>query len=200
MRDVGIGTGPHGVAVGDGRAHMTRAALRAGALAWAGVMLILAVAAAPAPRQPTPADELVGQHVTICSYGVRLETRVARAEWTREVAGATAPGNEMWAVAVVDVTNQGAADESLYTFARLRDERGREFKWAQYSPDPIDLAAAYGVKGSYESFAPGVTEQSVMVFAVASDARTLTLEADPADPASCAHPDGVETTDAPVAP
>jgi hypothetical protein len=161
-------------------------AVRAAVLAWACAMLTLALAATPAPRQPTPADTLFGQRVTICSYGVKLEALVARAEWAKAVAGATAPGDGMWAVAVVDVTNLGGAEESLYTFAKLRDERGREFKWAQYPPDPIDLSAAYGVKGAYEYFAPAVTEPSVMAFAVPSDAKSLTLRDDPIDPAACA--------------
>jgi hypothetical protein len=151
----------------------------------ASAMLALLVAAAPAPAQATPADTLLGQRAVICSYGVRIEAHVARAEWTKTVIGATAPGNGMWVVAIVDVTNLGSANEGLYTFAKLRDERGREFKWAQYPPDPIDLAAAYGVKGSYEYFTPGVTEQSIMTFVVAGDAQTLTLQDNSVDPASC---------------
>jgi hypothetical protein len=90
----------------------------------------------------------------------------------------------MWVVTSVDVTNQGRTAES-HTFAKLRDERGREFKWAQYPPDPIDLAAAYGVKGAYLSFSPGITEPSVITFVVPGDSTTLTLLPDPVDPASC---------------
>jgi len=151
----------------------------------ASLMLPLLATAAPAAAQPTPADTLVGQRATICSYGVPIEVQVARAEWTKTAAGATAPGNGMWAIAIVDVTNRGQAQESLYTFAKLRDNLNREFKWSQYPPDPIELPGAYGVKGAYESFAPGVTEQSAMSFLVAGDAKTLTLEQDSVDPAAC---------------
>ena len=151
----------------------------------ASLMLSLVGGTGTASAQPTPADTLVGRSTTICSYGVPIQLQVARAEWTKSVIGATAPGNGMWVVAIVDVTNQGLSDESLYTFAKLKDERGREFKWMQYPPDPIDLAAAYGVKGSYESFSPGVTEQSVITFLVAGDVKTLTIEENSVDPAAC---------------
>jgi hypothetical protein len=151
-------------------------------------LLALVATAAPTPAlaQPTPADTLVGKAAITCSYGVPIEARVARAEWTKTVVGDTAPGNGMWVVAVVDIMNRGQAQESLYSFFKLKDERGREFKWAQYPPDPINLAAAYGVKGSYENFTPGVTEQSIMTFVVAGDAKTLTLEQNALDPAACA--------------
>jgi hypothetical protein len=157
---------------------------------FASICAALALTAITAPplalAQPTPADTLIGKAATMCSYGVPIELRVARAEWTKTVVGATAPGNGMWVVAVVDVMNRGQAQESLYSFAKLKDERGREFKWADYPPDPIELASAYGVKGSYEYFTPGVTEQSVMTFVVAGDARTLTIEQNSLDPAACA--------------
>src|SRR4051794_2125145 len=101
-------------------------------------LAVIATGAPPAAlAQPTPADTLVGKRATMCSYGVPIEAQVARAEWTKTVLGATAPGNGMWVVAVVDVMNRGQAEESLYTFFKLRDERGRDFKWAQYPPDPI---------------------------------------------------------------
>jgi hypothetical protein len=157
-------------------------------LSVACLVLSLLVPVVPVYAQPTPADTLVGQTVTFCSYGVPIEAQVARAEWTKTAAGATAPGNGMWVVAIVDVTVKGQSEEGLYTFAKLRDQAGREFKWAQYPPDPIDLAAAYGVKGSYERFTPGVTEQSVMSFLVAGDARTLTIEQNSVDPSACGAP------------
>jgi hypothetical protein len=151
----------------------------------ASLMLSLLGGASSVSAQPTPADTLVGRSTTMCSYGVPIQLQVARAEWTKSVIGANAPGNGMWVVAIVDVTNQGQSDEGLYTFAKLKDERGRDFKWAQYPPDPIDLAAAYQVKGTYERFTPGVTEQSVIAFLVAGDVKTLSIEADSLDPAAC---------------
>jgi hypothetical protein len=149
------------------------------------VLALVAAAPLPAMAQPTPADTLIGKRATICSYGVPIELHVVRAEWTKTVVGVTAPGNGMWVVAIVDVTNQGLEREGLYTFAKLKDERGRDFKWAVYPPDPIELAAAYDVKGTYEYFMPGVTEQSVISFVVAGDVRNLTLEPDSLDPSAC---------------
>jgi hypothetical protein len=133
---------------------------------------------APAPTSGNPAETLLGQRAVACNYGVELELVVARVEWTKTVAGATAPGNAMWVVAFLDVTNLSTQAEALYGAgsARVVDERGRQFNWAQYPPDPVDLSRAYGVKGSYEDFAPGITETTVAVFQVPGDVRTLTLE------------------------
>ena len=50
---------------------------------WASLMLPLLAPAAPAAAQPAPADTLVGQRATICSYGVPIDVQVARAEWTK---------------------------------------------------------------------------------------------------------------------
>jgi hypothetical protein len=144
------------------------------------------IAATCHPSPPAnPAETLLGQRMTMCSYGVPIELTVARAEWTKTVIGVDAPGNGMWAVLIFDVTNKGVKDESLYSFAKLRDERGREFKWASYPPDPIDLSRAYGVKGSFEKFSPGVTEQSIAAFVVPPDVQSLTLLDASLDPAPC---------------
>lgn len=132
-------------------------------------------AATPTPL-PNPAQTLIGQQVNACGYGVPFTFAVADAQWVKNVAGVDAPGNAMWAVAFMDVTNQGTTPTNLYNGqAKVRDDRGREFPWAEYPPDPVDVARALGVKGRFENFAPGITERSVMLFAVPADARTLTL-------------------------
>jgi hypothetical protein len=137
----------------------------------------LAALAGPPPAPSNPAETLVGQHATVCSYGVPIEIAVTRVEWTKTVLSDTAPGNAMWAVAIIDVTNQGTTNEALYgsASAKVVDERGREFDWRQYPPDPVDLGRAYGVKGSYENFSPGITEASVAIFQVPGDVQRLTL-------------------------
>lgn len=136
-----------------------------------------AVASAPAVRAPaTPADSLVGQRATLCAYGVETEVAVARVEWTKTVAGETAPGNAMWIVAFIDVTNLGTMNGGLYDSLLVRDSRGREFLWRTYPPNPIDFARAYGVKGAFEHFAPGITEQTVASFQVPDNVGPLTLE------------------------
>lgn len=134
--------------------------------------------APPPAAAANPAETLVGQRATTCSYGVDLELSVARVEWTKSVLGLDAAGNAMWVVAFLDVTNVGTKDESLYgpPSARVVDERGRQFDWRQYPPDPVELFRAYGVRASFQPFAPGVTEQTVAVFQVPGDVRSLTLE------------------------
>ncbi len=137
-----------------------------------------AAAAAPVAAGPAnPAETLVGQRATVCNYGVELELEVARVEWIKTVIGQTAPGNAMWVVAFINVTNLSAKDEALYgaPSARVTDERGRQFDWKVYPPDPVDLGRAYSVKGHYENFAPGITEMTVATFQVPSDVRSLTL-------------------------
>lgn len=129
--------------------------------------------AAPAPANP--AETLIGQRAVVCNYGVPLELAVARVEWVKTLLGTDAPGNAMWVVTYLDVTNQGTTDESLYSTASLTDERNRSFIWRAYPPDPVDFGRAYGVKGSYENYAPGITEQTVAAFQVPGDVRSLTL-------------------------
>jgi hypothetical protein len=138
---------------------------------------LAALSTPPAPAPANPAETLVGQRATVCSYGVPIDIEVARVEWTKTVIGNSAPGNAMWIVAFIDVTNQGTKNESLYgpASARVVDERGREFDWREYPPDPVDLARAYGVKGWFEPFSPGITEQSVAVFQVPENVQRLTL-------------------------
>jgi hypothetical protein len=134
-------------------------------------------AAGAAPATPAnPAETLVGQRATLCAYGVEIEVAVARVEWTKTIVGETAPGNAMWIVAFIDVTNQGTMNGSLYNSLLVRDDRGREFLWRSYPPDPVDFGRAYGVKGSYENFAPGITEQTVASFQVPDNVGPLTLE------------------------
>jgi hypothetical protein len=135
------------------------------------------VAPAPTTRAPaTPADSLIGQRATLCAYGVETEVVVARVEWTKTLVGETAPGNAMWIVAFIDVTNQGTMNGGLYDSLLVRDARGREFPWRSYPPNPIDFARMYGVKGAYENFAPGITERTVASFQVPDNVGPLTLE------------------------
>lgn len=130
------------------------------------------VASAPA----NPAESLVGQRVTACNYGVDFEIGVARVEWTKTVLGTTAPGNGMWIVAIIDVTNLSTTAESLTTRPlQVRDGRGREFNVREYPPDPVDLFRAYMVHAAFDRFQPGITEQSVVTFQVPDDVGPLTL-------------------------
>ena len=134
-------------------------------------------APAPAPAFANPAETLIGQRATVCSYGVPIEIAVTGVEWVKTVIGNTAPGNAMWIVAFIDVTNQGTTNEALYgsASAKVVDERNRDFDWRQYPPDPVDFGRAYGVKGWYENFSPGITEASVAIFQVPGDVQRLTL-------------------------
>lgn len=135
------------------------------------------VAVAPMPATPaSPAETLAGQRVTACNYGVDFDIAVARAEWTKTVLGNTAPGNGMWIVAIIDVTNLGTTAEALTTRpVQLRDGRGREFNVREYPPDPVDLFRAYNVHAAFENFQPGITERSVVTFQVPDDVGPLTL-------------------------
>lgn len=145
-------------------------------VAEASAALAADVAPASAPPPATPADSLVGQRVTACNYNVDFDIVVARAEWVKTVAGATAPGNGMWVVAFIDTTNLSTKAEALVTRpVQVRDGRGREYNVSEYPPDPVDLARAYGVKGVYENFTPGITEQTVVTFQVPDSAGPLTL-------------------------
>jgi hypothetical protein len=131
-------------------------------------------AAPPAPANP--AESLVGQRATLCAYGIEFEVTVARVEWTKTVIGQTAPGNAMWIVAFIDVTNLGTEDGGIYESLLVRDDRGREFLWRSYPPDPVDFSRAYGVKGAFQEFAPGITEQTVASFQVPDNVGPLKLE------------------------
>lgn len=139
----------------------------------------LGALAAPvsAPAIANPAETLIGQRATTCSYGVPIEIAVTGVEWAKTVIGNTAPGNAMWVVAFIDVTNLGTTDERLYgrVSAKVVDERNRDFDWREYPPDPVDLGRAYGVKGWYERFSPGITEASIAIFQVPGDVQRLTL-------------------------
>lgn len=130
------------------------------------------VTAAPA----NPAETLVGQRVTACNYGVDFEIAVARVEWTKTVLGTTAPGNGMWIVAIIEVTNLSNKAEALTTRPlQLRDGRGREYNVREYPPDPVDLFRAQMVHAAFQNFEPGITEQSVVTFQVPDDVGPLTL-------------------------
>jgi hypothetical protein len=144
----------------------------------------LGIASAPAggtapatpPAPANPAETLVGQRVTACNYGVDFEISVARVEWTKTVLNDTAPGNGMWIVAFIDVTNLGTKAEALTTRPiQLRDGRGREYRVREYPPSPVDLFRAYMVKAAFSNFEPGITEQSVVTFQVPDDVGPLTL-------------------------
>jgi serine/threonine-protein kinase len=130
----------------------------------------------PSPAEPNPATSLVGQRTTACTYGVDFEIAVTRVEWTKTVIGATAPGNGMWIVAIIDVTNLGTKAEALTTRPlQLRDERGRQYNVREYPPDPVELFRAYMVHAAFQAFQPGITEQSVVTFQVPDTIGPLTL-------------------------
>lgn len=129
-------------------------------------------AAAPA----NPAESLVGQRVQACNYGTDFDISVVRVEWTKTVAGATASGNGMWIVALIDVTNLGTESEALTTRPlQVRDSRGREFEVREYPPDPVEVYRIYSVHAPFANFEPGITETSVVTFQVPSDVGPLTL-------------------------
>jgi hypothetical protein len=130
----------------------------------------------PAAAPANPAETLVGQSVTACNYGVDFQIGVARVEWTRTVLNTTAPGNAMWIVALIDVTNLSTTAHALTTRpVQLRDARGREYNVREYPPDPVDLHRAYNVHAAFTNFEPGITEQSVVTFQVPGDVGPLTL-------------------------
>src|SRR5579884_3965759 len=80
-----------------------------------------------------PAQTLVGQRVTACNYGVDFDIAVSRVEWTKTVLDATAPGNGMWIVAYIDVTNLGTQAEALITRPlQVQDGQGRQFNVQEY--------------------------------------------------------------------
>ena len=159
----------------DGQTVVSTVAEAQAALA-SGPMATGAVAPPPAaPVTATPADSLIGQRATLCAYGVEIEAAVARVEWTKTLLGNAAPGNAMWIVAFIDLTNLGTMNGGPYDSLLVRDARGREFPWRSYPPDPVDFSRMYGVKGSFESFAPGITEQTVAAFQVPGDVGPLTL-------------------------
>ena len=142
------------------------------ALAGAGTRPAAAAPAAPA----NPAETLVGQRVTACNYSVDFDIEVARVEWTKTVIGNDAPGNAMWIVAFINVTNLSTKAEALTTRPlKVQDGRGREFNVKEYPPDPVDLHRAYGVRAAFQSFDPGITEQTVVTFQVPGDVGSLTL-------------------------
>ena len=132
------------------------------------------VAAPPAPANP--AESLIGQTVRACNYNVEFDITVAGVEWLKSVIGNVAPGNGMWIVALIDVTNASTKAEALTTRPlQLRDRAGREFNVREYPPDPVDLGRAYNVKGSYTNFEPGITERTVVTFQAPDNVGPLTL-------------------------
>ena len=132
---------------------------------------------APARAAPAnPAETLVGQRVTACNYNVDFEIAVARVEWTKSVIGTTAPGNGMWIVAIIDVTNLSTEAEALTTRPlQLRDGQGRTYNVREYPPSPVDLFRAYMVHAAFANFEPGITETSVVTFQVPDNVGPLTL-------------------------
>ena len=81
----------------------------------------------------------------------------------------------MWLVAIVNMTNQAMAVGIPADTVSLRDERGREFTRNGDVLFLTEVGREYGVQQPYIIVQPGITEQVVMVFAVAPDAQTLTL-------------------------
>ena len=126
-----------------------------------------------------PAASLVGQSATACKGALRVRFDVVQAEWRRTVVDRTARGSAMWAVVIADVTNLGPFADGLQGLAKVTDEQGREFTWRLFNGPDIyvedDIAAAFGLRPSWDVFTPGITERTVLLFEVAGDARSLQL-------------------------
>jgi len=123
-----------------------------------------------------PADSLVDQQVTACNYNADLEVVVVQADGTRTVVGETAPGNGLWIVALIDVTNVADKTEALTTRPlQLRDEAGNVYDVQEDPPDVTAVALAYGVTPPWQPFEPGITTRSVVTFLVPADVGALTL-------------------------
>jgi hypothetical protein len=124
----------------------------------------------------TPADALVGQQVTACTYGADLAVTVTGVDWTPLLADAVAPAGWSWVVALLAVTNGAAKSEALTSRPlELVDGLGSHYLVQEDPPDVTAVAALYGVQPPWQEFVPGLPTQSVVTFLVPSTVDTLTL-------------------------
>lgn len=131
------------------------------------------------PATQHPAATLVGQSVTACKGELRVRFDVVAADWRRTIVDRTTRGTAMWAVVVADVTNLGPFMDAVQGLAKLKDDRGREFAWRLFNGPDIyvedQIAAELGLRPSWDTFTPGITERTVLLYEVAGDARSLQL-------------------------
>lgn len=143
---------------------------------------LAALNAATAQAQAgTPADSLVGQQVISCSDGVPLAITATAGLWWRTIAGVTAPEGDRWLIVFFDVHNDGTAVGHVAEALQVRDDKGREATAEDAAgPQSAFLADFYDLDDAGIQVLPDTTTASFALFAVASEARTLTLLADPA--------------------
>lgn len=135
--------------------------------------------AATTSAQQTPAQTLVGQSVTACKADVRFRFSVVSADWTARISDRDADPATMWAVAVADVTNLSAGFQFSQGMVKVQDDQQRLFPWRLFNGEDLyvetDTADAYGVMPSWEGIEQGATVRTVLIFPVATNARSLTL-------------------------
>jgi hypothetical protein len=124
----------------------------------------------------TPADGLVGQQVTACTYGADLAVTVTGVDWTPVLADAVAPNGSRWVVALLQVTNLADKTEALTSRPlELMDAAGNHYLVQEDPPDASLVAEAYGVQPPWQEFVPGVPTPSVVTFLVPGTVDGLTL-------------------------
>lgn len=124
----------------------------------------------------TPADGLVGQQVTACTYGADLAVTVTGVDWTPVLADAAAPEGSSWLVALLAVTNLADKTEALTSRPlELVDAAGNHYLVQEDPPDVSAVADVYGVTPPWQEFEPGVTTASVVTFLVPATVDGLTL-------------------------
>lgn len=87
------------------------------------------------------------------------------------------PGNSVFAVFILTVTNTGAVSDTVYdNDLAVRDVQGRTFTSDQ-TPDAAWLAVKsfFNLKGVADSLGPSLTDKFVLVYVVAPDATGLRL-------------------------
>lgn len=139
-------------------------------------------AVAPLASTSDPASTLAGQGVSTCAGEGRWDAEVVRGQWVKSIGGAEAPADAMWAVAVVLITNTGAApsQEPARGGVKLRDDRDRERLNQVVSPEvEAAIAAELGVDGPAQEYAPGIAVRTFMIWPVAASAQRLSLVPNP---------------------
>ncbi|HZQ37000.1 MAG TPA: hypothetical protein VFD32_13805 [Dehalococcoidia bacterium] len=127
-------------------------------------------------RPATPADGLVGQQVTACTYDADLAVTVTGVDWTPVVADGVAPDGSSFVVALLAVTNLADKTEALTSRPlELVDAAGTHYLVQEDPPDASLVAEAYGVQPPWQEFDPGVTTASVVTFLVPGTVDGLTL-------------------------
>jgi hypothetical protein len=84
----------------------------------------------------------------------------------------------MYAVVVVNVTNDGDVPDVAFKLGVLKDERGRRFEAlsaTSFGPY-FDLTREYGVGSHVDTVQPGLASRVLWVFEVPSTVQRLTLE------------------------